>query len=261
MNIIEKLKTNKKKLLVGLTLIIVVMFIFVMFKSYKIAKNRANIDELPLIKSKVMDIKIKQETKESENESNTFYETFDRNKQKKRQLKEINIREEHEEVIQTTEEDNFIENSTPKVVRIELNDSNIESEKKSNTVEPKMEKNTEKMDDTREVIINEKKDVKLDNKNINNILEVVSDNSYRAQLVALKNKQQAVVFVEKTKRRYGEILKNLDVFITEIDLNEKGVFYRVQVGSFSTKNGAIVFCEEYKKLSVGGDLTNCIVVK
>ncbi len=79
--------------------------------------------------------------------------------------------------------------------------------------------------------------------------------------MALKNKQQALIFIEKTKKKYSDILKGLDLYITEINLNEKGIFYRVQIGNFNNKEDANNFCENYKKYSNSKDFVNCIVVK
>lgn len=293
---------NRKSILVLTTIFMVVVFIFIIYKSYKIAKIKNDINNLPLIKSDVDIIKIKHEIKELPVETNSFYETFknDDNTEKK-VVNVINEKKVDNEMLPVINknitvdvaENTLDKNKTNNNIKnnknvIELNnyenknvdDNDVENKEsnelnKSKTTDEKGKRidNSEiikyKSDSSeeqqssniKEVIINEKKEeiIKVREKDLDE--EVINDNFYRAQLVALKNRQQAVIFVEKTKKRYSNILKGLELFITEINLNEKGIFYRVQVGNFKNKSDANSFCDDYRKYSSVKDLVNCIVVK
>lgn len=235
---------NRKNFLIILSLVVVVVFIFIIFKSYKIAKTRNKIDELPIIESNVELIKIKQETRELETETNSFYDNFKNNE---RDNTIINVvREEDDDEIKPLDDSVNLENKINKIVN-----NSAEYITKDNQVE-----------NIKEVIVNEKNEEEKKSLEDNDIKKNINDgNFYKAQLIALKNKQQAEIFVEKTRKRCGDILKGLELFITEINLDKKGIFYRVQVGKFNTKEEANNFCENYKRLSMSRDLISCIVVK
>ena len=80
------------------------------------------------------------------------------------------------------------------------------------------------------------------------------------QIAALKDKQQADIYVNRIKRFYKDLLVGLDVYILEIDLEEKGIFYRIRIGDFENKKLAEKFCENFFKKN-DKVLRNCIVVK
>lgn len=296
---------NRKSILVLTTIFMVVVFIFIIYKSYKIAKIKNDINNLPLIKSDVDIIKIKHEIKELPLETNSFYETFKNDDNTEKKI--VNVIDEEKidnemlpvinknitvDVAENTLDKNKINNNIKNSKNIvELNNyenkriDDNEAENKDNKDSNELNKSKttdekgkridngeiikyksdsskeQQSSNIKEVIINEKKEeiIKVREKDLDE--EVINDNFYRAQLVALKNRQQAVIFVEKTKKRYSNILKGLELFITEINLNEKGIFYRVQVGNFKNKSDANSFCDDYRKYSNVKDLVNCIVVK
>jgi hypothetical protein len=233
---------NQKNILIVTALLFVAIFIFIIVKSYKISKTKNDMDNLPTIKSNVYIIKTKNEVKELKTETNSFYESLEN----KRKEKNINIVGKAEEV--TAIGDDFILDS--KINKIV--DDNVFVENNNVVIDENIKK----------ITINEKIETKSTDNIVkeNKLTNINAGSYYRAQLIALKNQQQAKNFVDTTKKKYGNLLKNLDVFIVEIDLVDKGIFHRVQVGNFNTKDEASNFCKIYLKDS-DKNTTNCIVVK
>jgi hypothetical protein len=232
----------QKNVLIIVTLLFVAIFIFIIVKSYKISKTKNDIDSLPTIKSNVRVIKTKNEVKELKVETSSFYESL-KNNQEEKKIKIVNKNKE-----MATIDDNFVLDS--KINKIVDDDAFVDN-------------NGVVIDENiKEIVINEKTEAK--NTDVTNrekkTIGLNANNYYKAQLIALKNQQQAKNFVNMVKKMYGSLLKNLDVFIVEIDLMEKGVFYRVQVGNFNTKDDATDFCRNYLKDN-DKNITNCIVVK
>ncbi len=48
------------------------------------------------------------------------------------------------------------------------------------------------------------------------------------------------------QQRYASVLGNLDPNIQEADLGTKGIYYRVRVGPWSSRDDAIQVCESLK---------------
>lgn len=219
---------DRKKILFLLALITVLIFLFVLFKSYKVAITSNNPDALPIIKSDIGEIKVKAENNEiGKVEQNSFYDGLSDDNEN------INI--------------SILENDSTDLARYtpeldsRVNDLNINSE------DSKIDNKKTSIQDNL-------------NHNKNYVNKKDTDNYFKVQLIALKNREQAVEYINLTKKLYGELLKNLNIFILEADLEEKGIFYRVQVGNFSERSSANNFCSEYLKIS-NNNLTNCIVVK
>lgn len=236
----NKIRIYQKQILTVILILTVLLFCFILYKSYKISKIKENTDILPVIQAKSNNIKIKNNTKLEMPEINSFYGTVD------------NL----EDAINIIDDGMSINTGVNDITN-ELNNTInniINNEKKA----PKEKVVVDQSIKT--VIINED-DNNKNNDKITTIQETENDRSYfKTQLVALKNKQQAHNFIEATKKQCGGLLKNLNIFIFEIDLGEKGIFYRVQVGNFNTRADALRFCNEYLKITTG-DLTNCMVVR
>lgn len=80
-----------------------------------------------------------------------------------------------------------------------------------------------------------------------------SSGSFVVQLSSQRTEAQATSSFRNMQRRFS-ILSSYSPIIQRADLGAKGVFYRLQVGRFSTRSEAISFCENLK--GAGGD---CIV--
>ncbi len=58
------------------------------------------------------------------------------------------------------------------------------------------------------------------------------------------------------QKHYPSVLGNLDPVIQEADLGTKGIYYRVRVGPWASRDDAIKVCESLK--AAGG---NCFVTQ
>jgi hypothetical protein len=214
----EKILINadryKKEILIGVTFLVCGIFCFVLYKSYKISKIKQDPDNLPLIKSKIGQIKIKSNLEISVDSNETEGNIINGGENE-----EINV---------------IIEKDTGEF--LSLND-------KIN------ELNNEELE---KIIVKEEKKAPV-------ISSVTGKSGYKAQLIALQSETQAKNFVENTKNEYGYLIKNLNIFYASVDLGEKGVFYRVQIGFFNTREDAKAFCDAY--LGNKKNLLNCIVIK
>ena len=236
----------KKYLITLISFIIVILFFFIIYRSYKISKIKQNITNLPVIRSDVEIVKIKKDNRElKEPEVNSFYKDENMNE---KVLEKQNLDTTINNIVATTITDTIKQETLQDNKTIDDIIEKEDIQKKQEDVV--IDKNIKKL------IVNEKQDDEIIEEN------TIKENSnfYKAQLIALKNQQQAKNFIDQTKKNYVSILKNLDVFMVKIDLKEKGIFYRVQVGNFNTKEDANNFCKEYIKLG-NKNITNCIVIK
>lgn len=78
---------------------------------------------------------------------------------------------------------------------------------------------------------------------------------YRVQLASLKTEPLAQQEWERAHKKYGA-LKGLPHSIVKADLGAKGIYYRVQAGSFKSKKEADAMCSALKS-----ERAACIVVK
>lgn len=323
----------RRFLLSFVSLLVIVVFFFIIIRSYRVSQAKKNANDLPIIRSEVEIVKVKKDNRNLEEiEVNSFYEdekiskselerhslndtidnivttnavdkiknerattrrtleTIDKNKDEK--AKNID-KSSKNGTVNAKRVDNDIPNIFPvkkEPMDIPENDKSESTEKgrnisadmiayDANRKDAPIELNDSEPNEglvydvaTKRYVKKYNDDVKID-KNIKELVinekredaeNIVSEKTnakfYKAQLIALKNQQQANNFIEQTKKKYGSILKNLDIFMVKIDLREKGIFYRVQVGNFNTREDALRFCSEYIKLS-NKNLTNCIVVK
>lgn len=245
----SSVKIYQKSILIAVAFLAILLFCFILYKSYKISKIKENINDLPVIKSDIDIIKIKKETRELKIKTNSFYNNLEEESEDKVVIADDNISKDINNV------DDTLSSKINNIVNENIinNNNNVDIQNNINNKDVVVNENI------KTVIINEQsKDKTTENKENSNLK--TNNNYYKSQLVALKNKQQAYNFVEKTKKLFSNMLKNLDVFVVEIDLGNKGIFYRVQVGNFNNKDDATNFCKEYLKITIKNP-TNCIVVK
>lgn len=236
----RNIKKYQKNILITATIIVTVLFCFILIKSYRISSISNNLDKLPIIKSKVDTVKIKSPIEKPYIAENSFYKNF-----KKVKEDTINI---DKSSISNINIDDHLNNKLNSVIYENVTNNNKNLNNTSANIE---------LNKTTKVVITNKKE-NNDNINTNNIDK--NNNFYKVQLIALKNKQQADNFVKKIKKQFNNLLKNLEVFLFEVDLGDKGIFYRVQVGNFNTKNDAMKFCRNYLMITLKNP-TNCIVVR
>jgi cell division protein FtsN len=79
---------------------------------------------------------------------------------------------------------------------------------------------------------------------------------YRVQVSSQKSMEQAHASYAAMKRRYPSVLGSMQADIQQADLGSKGIFYRVRVGPWGTRDEAIEVCEALK--AAGG---SCFVTR
>ncbi|MEM9055231.1 MAG: SPOR domain-containing protein, partial [Pseudomonadota bacterium] len=75
------------------------------------------------------------------------------------------------------------------------------------------------------------------------------------QLAALRSETAAQDAWRRVQQRHARLFDGAVLDIQRADLEARGVFFRLRVGAFETRETANAFCADYK--AVGGD---CIVV-
>lgn len=234
-------KIYKKHIITVLSILLLLLLFIIIYKSYKISKIKNNITNLPIIRSDVEIIKIKKDNRELEDiDVKSFYKN---EKIDEKNLEKKNLDNTINNIVAINSSEYTRENKTIDDI---IEQKNIDSNKK----QVEIDKNIKKL------IVNEKEEDTITEED----LKKQNNNFYKAQLIALKNQQQAKIFIDNTRKLYANLLKDLNIFIVKIDLKEKGIFYRVQVGNFNTKEDASNFCKEYIKLG-NKNITNCIVIK
>ncbi|MEM1086875.1 MAG: SPOR domain-containing protein [Pseudomonadota bacterium] len=79
--------------------------------------------------------------------------------------------------------------------------------------------------------------------------------SFQVQLAALRSDSAARSAWANLKNKHDVLFSGASLDIQRADLGSRGVFYRLRIGKFETRNAANALCSDYK--AVGGD---CIVV-
>lgn len=232
---------KKNIILLNITISFIFIFSFILIKSYRVAEVKREPDILPVIKGKVEIIKIKADKQISnKDEVSSFYndmEGIDEDISNIKTIKSIEFNE------------NYTEESKSKSKLNNIIMENIDIEKDDVELDQSIEN----------ITINSKE---------NEVLKYITTSSkedfnntfYKVQLIALKNKQQAELYVSKVKKIYKDLLINLKIYILDVNLEEKGIFYRVRVGDFKNKKDAEKFCEDFFKKNSNFS-KSCIVVK
>lgn len=83
-----------------------------------------------------------------------------------------------------------------------------------------------------------------------------SKGGYRLQLGAYKSESEAITSWEAIKKKHSAIIGNFEYDIEKADLKEKGIFFRLRVGSISGKSEAELACKKLITAKQG-----CFVVK
>jgi cell division septation protein DedD len=78
--------------------------------------------------------------------------------------------------------------------------------------------------------------------------------SYVVQVAAQKSEAEAQASWQSLQQRYSTVLAGQQAAIRRVDLGERGVFYRAQVGPFSSRAQASEVCQSLK--AAGGE---CVI--
>ncbi len=241
---------NKNKnignlILLGLTSIIVFIFIFILYKSYLVSKkNPEGLDNL--IGTYREDGEIKTDQVENhfnvENLDKDFYQ-------------EVSGEKKHE-VVQIIEEEIISEDALDE----KINDIFDKKDDDADVVVPNTEEVAEGTNPSiREVYVNANAKEEGSDSNEENQKKSQVGSTIRIQVGALRTRDFANDYINELVNRYPSLFKSLTSYVEKIDLNEKGIFYRVQFGDFTEKSAAKDVCQDYIKVS-NGKLSSCILV-
>jgi hypothetical protein len=84
----------------------------------------------------------------------------------------------------------------------------------------------------------------------------VASGGYLVQISSERSMEQAQSAYAAAQRRFPSLLGSLDPQIQQADLGAKGIYYRVKVGPWETRDEAVKVCESLR--AAGG---NCIVTR
>lgn len=73
---------------------------------------------------------------------------------------------------------------------------------------------------------------------------------WRVQVAAGRTEEEARFRWSRLMGAHADLLDAAELFIFKVDLGDKGVFYRVQIGGFDTRAPAVKFCEKLKARKV-----------
>lgn len=77
------------------------------------------------------------------------------------------------------------------------------------------------------------------------IRKKASKHSIKVQIAAFTSKAAADEYWKKLNNIDSNLFSELKLFTEKIDLGKRGIFYRVQIGNFSTQTEADEFCNNY----------------
>jgi len=67
----------------------------------------------------------------------------------------------------------------------------------------------------------------------------------RVQIAAMSSEESAKDYWQKLNKSHNSLLKKYQYFIEKADLGTKGIFFRLQIGDFTSKEVAESFCQQF----------------
>ena len=89
-----------------------------------------------------------------------------------------------------------------------------------------------------------------------NIAPIVADNNYMVQLISVRTPAEASKEFTRIYNKNISIIGNREPLVKEVDLGDRGKFYRVNIPGFVSSEAANAFCGELKENG-----QDCLVVK
>lgn len=89
-----------------------------------------------------------------------------------------------------------------------------------------------------------------------NLFPVVADNNYMVQLISVRTPAEASREFTRIYNKNIDIIGNREPLVKEVDLGDRGKFYRVNIPGFVSLEAANAFCNELKENG-----QDCLVVK
>ena len=197
----------KKKLFLLAIIFSFGLFFWIVLKSYYFITN-TNQNEIETIKALVPIIKVSKSIEtETEINNNSIYEDI--------------LHKKGENI-----DDHRIAKITDTAKQpTKINNENLEQNTQSKTISAK----------TPEKLIKEKP-----TKTSNN-----EEDTIKVQIAAMSSAELAEEYWQKIVKNQAKILKNYQHFIEKIDLNNKGILFRLKIGDFTSKNEAENFCQQF----------------
>ena len=197
----------KKKLFLLAIIFSFGLFFWIVLKSYYFITNTTQ-NEIETIKALVPIIKVSKSIEtETEINNNSIYEDI--------------LHKKGENI-----DDHQIAKITDTAKQpTKINNENLEQNTQSKTISAK----------TPEKLIKEKP-----TKTSNN-----EEGAIKVQIAAMSSAELAEEYWQKIVKNQAKILKNYQHFIEKIDLNNKGILFRLKIGDFTSKNEAENFCQQF----------------
>ena len=80
--------------------------------------------------------------------------------------------------------------------------------------------------------------------------------AYVVQIASVRSEAEAQATWRSAQARYADLLRNQPFSVKRADLGDRGIYYRAQVGSFSSRDGAVSLCEALRAQG-----TTCMVAR
>ncbi len=202
------------------------LFFWIVLNAYHFISNN-NPKEIPIIKATSTIIKTQKPTSpEESNNNNSIYEDI-------LQKKAENINNyQAVKAIDTAKQPSPIDENNQK-------SSKITNEISEKILKTDLEKSTKTA--TQQI----KPNINSTEKNINKTLKNEKNNIIKVQVAAMSSLDLAEEYWQKISKNQAKILKNYHHFIEKIDLNNKGILFRLKIGDFTNQSEAEEFCQQF----------------
>lgn len=218
-------KKLKKLALILSVIFVLFLFFYIVLNAYKFITHKPSIEDISLIKAETNEIKVPSDSKEKievDNIEISVYDVLDK------QEDEVEIKK--VEKVETAKKD--------LLDRIDIKERQTK--------------------DNKAVVIKSENKATIKEEIKTEDTEIIS--YVRAQIVALQTKDGVINYWQDKKNKHKELLSDKSYFIEKADLNERGVFYRLQVGGFKNTEEVEDFCKKYVTLTSNNKM-DCIVVE
>ncbi len=223
-------------------------FIYVTYSAYGYIYNKNH--KIERIKSPDFEIKVLAESQEEQGDSlkidRKIYEDIFGNKKSSTKEQKVKLQEVVTPSLPPKEENKFVEN---KALKTEA------SQEKEIIVF-----NKDKKEKSRDLLTDFSSE-KRDNSAAPERRKQISKSSkIRVQIAAMSSRDLAQKAFDSLKGKYPTLFDNLSSHIERVDLQQRGIFYRLQVGNFFNQIEAESFCSRYVA-ALKKAPSDCIIVE
>lgn len=248
----------KKAFLIGATLFSVTCFIYITLNAYYFVYQDQDAD-VEIIESPKNPIKVfvkDEEKDESMQIDRSIYEDiFGNNKNKKKNLPKVRKVAEPAKPPQRR-----------KLERLEKVEIKDEKPTRTRTLSKEEQQivvysdSNKKRSSARDLLTNTNGERRVINLAKQNTKQENRRKAIRVQIAAFTSQISAQDSWQKLSRLYPTLFYGLKYYIEEVDLKQRGIFYRLQIGNFFNQVEAEKFCEKYVS-QTKKSRADCIVVE